>query len=100
MEDAVAADWITGDQRYELQGASAILRTIDETRKPAFAVAEISVTVREEVIAQAEERAAILQRATGVATYPVVVGSHIPQPQLEQASARSVTVITLKHREQ
>lgn len=99
MEDAVSASLITFGQWHELQRADAILRTIDEAKKPASAVAEISVSLREEVITRAEERAAILQRATGLSTFPVVVGSCIPQPQIDQASARSVTVIALQHRD-
>ena len=98
VEDAVAAGQITADQWYELQGASAILRTMDKIQKQGFAVAEISLTVREEVIARAEERAAILQQATGVATHPVVVGSRIPQ--LEQTGAGNITIIAIKHRDQ
>ena len=95
MEDELDAERITQSQWQELLNTDAIIRA-GEGGKTVFAVAEISVTVHEEDIIRAVERAAIIQQATGLNTYPVVVGSRIPQPQLEQAEARNVTTVTMQ----
>lgn len=95
MEDELDAERITQSQWQELLNTDAIIRA-GEGGKTVFAVAEISVTVHEEDIIRAVERAAIIQQATGLNTYPVVVGSRIPQPQLEEAEARNVTTVTMQ----
>ena len=95
MEDELDAERITQSQWQELLNTDAIIRA-GEGGKTVFAVAGISVTVHEEDIIRAVERAAIIYQATGLTTYPVVVGSRIPQPQLVQAEARNVTTVTMQ----
>ena len=95
MEDELDAGRMTQSQWQELLNTDAIIRAV-EGGKTVFAVSEISVTVHEEDINRAVERAAIIQRATGLTTYPVVIGIRIPQPQVEQAEARNVTAVTMQ----
>ena len=95
MEDELDAERMTQSQWQELLNTDAIVRA-GQGGKTVFAVAEISVTVHDEDINRAVERAAIIQQATGLTTYPVVVGSRIPQPQVEQAAARGVTALTMQ----
>ena len=49
--------------------------------EPAYAVVEISLTIGDRDIARAADRAAMLQRATGVNTFAVAIGEHIPTHQ-------------------
>ena len=95
MEDELDAERMTQSQWQELLNTDAIIRAV-EGGKTVFVVSEISVTVHEEDIVRAVERASIIQQATGLTTYPAVVGSRIPQQQLEQAEARSVTAVTMQ----
>ena len=95
MEDELDAGRMTQRQWQELLNTDVVIRAV-EGGKTVFVVSEISVTVHEEDIDRAVERADIIQQATGLTTYPVVVGSRIPQPQLEQAEARSVTTVTMQ----
>ena len=99
MDAVVEEDQITDEQWYELMNTDAILRA-RQGERTVYAVAEISLTVHEEDILRAEERAAILQQATGSTAYPIVIGGHIPQPQMAQADARNVHVINVQQRGQ
>ncbi len=99
MDAIVEEDHITDEQWYELMNTDAILRA-RQGERTVYAVAEISLTVHEEDILRAEERAAILQQATGSTAYPIVIGGHIPQPQMAQADARNVHVINVQQRGQ
>ncbi len=99
MDAVVEADRITDSQLNELLNTDAILRATEEGRT-VYAVAEISITVHEEDIIRADERAAILREGTGSMAYPVVIGDSIPQPQMAQADARNVRVINIQRRSQ
>ena len=63
--------------------------------EPAYAVVEISLTIGDRDIARAADRAAMLQRATGVNTFAVAIGEHIPTHQETRANARNVTLIQI-----
>ena len=95
MEDELDAGRMTQTQWQDLLNTDAVIRAV-EGGKTVFAVSEISVTVHDEDIDRAAERAAIIQEATGLTTYPVVVGSRIPQPQMELAESRNVTTVTMQ----
>ena len=95
MEDELDAGRMTQSQWQELLNTDAIIRAV-QGAKTVFAVSEISVTVHEDDIDRAVERAAIIQEATGLTTYPVVIGSRIPQPQVEQAESRNVATVTMQ----
>ncbi len=99
MDAVVEADRITDSQLNELLNTDAILRATEEGRT-VYTVAEISITVHEEDIIRADERAAILREGTGLMAYPVVIGDSIPQPQMAQADARNVRVINIQRRSQ
>ena len=95
MEDELDAGRMTQSQWQELLNTDAIIRVV-QGGKTVFAVSEISVTIHEDDIDRAVERAAIIQQATGLTTYPVVIGSRIPQPQVEQAESRNVATVTMQ----
>ena len=59
--------------------SDAIVRGTHEG-EPAYAVVEISLTISDRDITRAADRAATLQEATGVKTFAVAIGEHIPEP--------------------
>ena len=95
MEGSVDADKITDDQWYEIQHVDAVVRGV-KGGETVYAVAEISLTVHQDDIDRAAERAAIMRQATGATAYPVVVGDSVPPPQLAQASEKGVTAIIVR----
>jgi uncharacterized phage infection (PIP) family protein YhgE len=60
-----------------------------------YVVLEVSVTVAENDINRAAARAGILQKATGEATIPAVIGAHMDDIRQELAQGRDVTLITI-----
>ena len=64
--------------------------------EPAYAVVEISLTIGDRDITRAADRAATLQRATGVKTFAVAIGEHIPAHQETLANAMNVTLIQIR----
>ena len=84
-------------ERYDLFDvvlSDAIVRGTHEG-EPAYAVVEISLTVGNRDITRAANRAAILERATGVKTFAVVIGEHIPAHQDTRANAMNVALIQI-----
>ena len=63
--------------------------------QPAYALVEISLTVGNRDITRAADRAATLERATGVKTFAVAIGEHIPPHQQTRADAMNVTLIQI-----
>ncbi len=92
MDALVEADHITDDQWHHLLNTDAVVRASKDGRT-VYVVAEISKTVHDDDIDRAEERAAILQQATGSTAYPLVVGNQIPQPQMAQAGRKNVWAV-------
>ena len=78
----------------ELTLADAILRGTHEG-EPAYAVVEISLTIGDRDITRAADRAATLEEATGVKTFAVAIGEHIPAHQENRANAMNVTLIQI-----
>ena len=79
---------------YDVELSDAIVRGTHEG-EPAYAVVEISLTIGDRDITRAADRAATLQEATGVKTFAVAIGEHIPEPQQTRANAMKVTVIQI-----
>ena len=78
----------------EVTLADAIVRGTYEG-EPAYAVVEISLTVGNRDITRAAGRAARLERATGVKTFAVAIGEHIPAHQETRANAMNVALIQI-----
>ena len=78
----------------EVMLSDAIVRGTHEG-EPAYAVVEISLTVGNRDISRAADRAATLESATGIKTFPVVIGEHIPAHQETRANAMNVTLIQI-----
>ena len=79
---------------FEVMLSDAVVRGTHEG-EPAYAVVEISLTVGNRDISRAANRAAILERATGVKTFAVVIGEHIPTHQETRANAMNVALIQI-----
>lgn len=95
MEDLLDADKISEDQWHEILLSDAVVRGV-KGGATVYAVAEISLTVHQDDIDRAAERAAIMRQATGATAYPVVVGASVPPPQMAQASEKGVTAIIVR----
>ena len=78
----------------EVTLADAIVRGTHEG-EPAYAVVEISLTIGDRDITRAAERASTLEQATGVRTFAVVIGEHIPAHQETRANAMNVALIQI-----
>ena len=74
VDQAAAAGNITWNESDELALADVIVRATREDGSAVYVVAEISVTVQERDRVRAHRRAALLEKATGVTTIPVVIG--------------------------
>ena len=84
-------------ERYDLLEvmlSDCIVRGTHEG-EPAYAVVEISLTIGNRDISRAADRAARLERATGVKTFAVAIGEHIPAHQETRANAMNVTLIQI-----
>ena len=79
---------------FDVVLSDAIVRGTHEG-EPAYAVVEISLTVGNRDIARAADRAAILESATGVRSFAVVIGEHIPSHQETRADAMNVSLIQI-----
>ncbi len=79
---------------FDVVLSDAIVRGTHEG-EPAYAVVEISLTVGNRDISRAADRAARLERATGVSTFAVAIGEHIPPHQETRAIAMNVTLIQI-----
>ena len=79
---------------YDVELSDAIVRGTHEG-EPAYAVVEISLTIGDRDITRAADRAATLERATGVKTFAVAIGEHIPAHQETRANAMNVALIQI-----
>ena len=85
---------ITEEQVHELERADLIFtghRRSDQTEP--YVVAELSVTIGDDDITRAQQRAAILSSAIGQTALPVVIGVQIDQERIDLADASGVTVV-------
>ena len=65
---------ITWDEADDLALADVIVNATDQDGAQRYVLAEISITVQKRDRVRAHRRAALLERATGVSTIPVVIG--------------------------
>ena len=65
---------ITWEEADDLVLADVIVRATEQNGAPVYVLAEISITVQERDRVRAHRRAALLEKATGVTTIPVVIG--------------------------
>ena len=97
LEDAQDKQIITPSQRLQVQLVDVILSAVDrETAAPVYIAAEVSLTLNRNDIARAAERAAILEKATGVAAIAAVIGGRIPPLQETQAAEAGVHIILME----
>ena len=74
IDQAAEAGKITWNESDDLVMADVIVRATGQDGAPVYVVAEISITVQERDRVRAQRRAALLEKATGVTTIPVVIG--------------------------
>ena len=97
LEDAEDQQIITPEQNIQVRLLDVILRATDRaTAAPVYIAVEISLTLHQEDIDRAADRAAILEKATGVAAKAVVVSGRVPPPQEAQAAAAGVSIILVE----
>ena len=65
---------ITWDEADDIVKADVIVIATDQDGALRYVLAEISITVQERDRVRAHRRAALLEKATGVTTIPVVIG--------------------------
>ena len=65
---------ITWDEADDIVRADVIISATDQDGAQRYVLAEISITVQERYRVRAHRRAALLEKATGVTTIPVVIG--------------------------
>ena len=94
LEDAEDQQIITPNQHSQVSLLDVILRATDRaTAAPVYIAVEVSITLHQEDIDRAAERAAILEKATGITAKAVVVSGRVPPPQETQAAAAGVHII-------
>ncbi len=94
LEDAEDQQIITPEQNIQVRLLDVILRATDRaTAAPVYIAVEVSITLHQEDIDRAAERAAILEKATGIAAKAVVVSGRVHPPQEAQAAAAGVSII-------
>lgn len=74
VEQAAETGNITWQEADDLAMADVIVSGTNQDGAAVFVVAEISITVQERDRVRAHRRAALLEKATGVTTIPVVIG--------------------------
>ena len=96
LHNAEGQGIISRQERDAVGNADIVLQ---ERRRPsdtaAYVLIEVSTTVANDDIVRSAERAAILQRATGTRTIPVVVGSNVDDTRQRLAQERNVTLIAV-----
>lgn len=86
-------DHMDQDDLLDVTLSDAVVRGTHQG-EPAYAVVEISVTIGDRDITRAADRAEKLERASGVKTFPVAIGQHIPE--LQEARARDMDVALIQ----
>ena len=97
LEDAEDNQTITPEQHSQVHLLDAILYATDrETAAPVYIAVEVSITLHQEDIDRAAERAAILEKAAGITAKAVVVCGRVAPPQEIQAAAAGVAIILVE----
>ena len=96
IADAEDRGAITEEEAYDLLAVDLIARGRSRNNgHDVYVAAEVSITVADQDIARAAERAEYLAKATGQAAVPAVVGENIAPEQEELARRQNVTVMLL-----
>lgn len=87
IEDAVEEERLRAEEAEDLKWLDIVALGQDrEQRTELYLACEVSSSVSEYDLARAVSRAALLQKATGVKTMPVILGKTIPEPLRKQAN--------------
>ena len=87
IEDAVEEERLREEEAEDLKWLDIVALGQDrEQRTELYLACEVSSSVSEYDLARAISRAALLQKATGVKTMPVILGKTIPEPLRKQAN--------------
>ena len=78
---------ITWDEADDIVRADVIVSATDQDGEQRYVLAEISITVQERDRVRAHRRAALLEKATGVTTIPVVIGIEEEAPAGDSGAA-------------
>ena len=95
LEQATDTSTISDDQADDLVRSDLILLGQTPAGEPAYAVAEVSVTIDENDVDRAVQRSRILQTASGVGTQAAVIGTVISDANRQRANADGVTFIVV-----
>ena len=95
LDQAYSEGIIESHEADEAELADIVILGQDTHDQPAYVVIEASVTVEEQDIIRARERAAIINRATGVPTAAATCGSRIEDATAALARQYDVSVIIL-----
>ncbi len=87
------ADTITDDEYGDLLDSDIILAGQNAAGQNSYAVVEVGITVSSNDINRAARRARTLTTATSTQCSAIVVGSEIPEAELERAARAGVAVI-------
>ena len=96
IDNAAQRGLIDRRQQMEVGNVDIILQGLKyPDQSLIYAALEVSITVANNDIERAEDRADTLRRATGSPTLPVVIGANIDEERRELAAQRGVTLITV-----
>ena len=93
LDDADERGAITRQEREDVLDADLIAAGANSDGPPAYAVAEIGVTVDSVDTNRAARRARTITKAIGAECIAIVVGSEIPDAERERATRAGVAVI-------
>ena len=93
LNDGADRGIITEDDADEMDRADIILRGNSPNGEDVYVVGEISITIDDNDVDRASDRAGILRTASDTTTHAAVIGTSISDGNLDRARARDVTVI-------
>ena len=99
LDEAYELGSITWRERDDVLDADLIAAGANPDGRPAYALAEISVTVASRDVNRAARRARTIAKATAAECTAIVAGSEIPAAERERATRSGVAVITVAARE-
>ena len=97
-EAAFKSGNIANDEAEDLETADLAFRSHDPDGKERRILAEASITVQRSDVATAGRRSAILQKATGIPTVPVVIGESIEDDARDAAAKAGVHFLEIVRR--
>ena len=84
---------LTEDEAFSVESCDAVMSATNPSGSPTYVLLEAAVTVRQNDVRRASERAALLQQATGVTTLAMVIGDSIT----EKANAALQDSVSFAH---